>query len=315
MKGISPYNFCTLFDRNYLYKGLALHGSLMQHCREFTLWILCMDQTTYELLGRMDLPKVNLISLAEFENSELKKAKADRTAGEYAWTCASNFCRFMLEKYSLLSITYLDSDLYFFNDPQEIFDEIQDASIAIIEHRYSEGYKHLEPLSGRFNVGWVTFRNNQAGREAAWWWSDRVLEWCYNRYEDGKIGDQMYLNDWPDRFKDLRIIRHKGADVAPWNVENYRLSQVGKSVYVDEQKLIFYHFHSFHLLSPRRPLNSIIGYRLRRPVIDLIYKPYFRALRGIISAVRKTDKNFNYGYRPFNLKEFILSNIKTRGLI
>lgn len=304
------YNFCTLFDRNYFYKGLALHASLREHCRNFTLWILCMDNVTLALLRQMNLPNVKLVSLEEFETPELKKAKQDRTAGEYAWTCGANLCKYMLDKYPVDSITYLDSDLYFFGDPEEIFQEIDQADIAIIEHRYAPESKHLEKQSGRFNVEWVTFKNNEEGRGVVNWWSEKVLEWCYARFEDGKFGDQLYLNDWPERFRGVYIIRHKGAGLAPWNVLNYQITKKTDGVCVDNQKLIFYHFHTFHLVRYNFFVRAI-SYKLSRPAVNLIYRPYMAAIRRAIGKTRDADKDFNFGVRKFNFREFFGERVKT----
>ena len=33
------------------------------------------------------------------------------------------------------------------------------------------------------------------GLKALKWWRDRCLEWCYARIEDGKFGDQFYIED------------------------------------------------------------------------------------------------------------------------
>ena len=67
------------------------------------------------------------------------------------------------------------------------------------------------------------FKNDRSGREALEWWRERCLEWCYNRHEDGKFGDQKYLDDWVERFKNVRVINNIGVGVAPWNVNSYEL--------------------------------------------------------------------------------------------
>jgi len=52
-----------------------------------------------------------------------------------------------------------------------------------------------------------------------------VLEyWRRNCFEYSKDRPTAYpgqtcLNDWPERFESVRVITHKGAGVAPWNIE------------------------------------------------------------------------------------------------
>ena len=101
------YHFCTLFDKNYLFRGLALHKSLLKNCPEFKLWILCMDDITYEILIKMQLDKVELIRLSEFEDHELIKTKISRTQVEYCWTCTPSLLLYILERTNKLVRFYL----------------------------------------------------------------------------------------------------------------------------------------------------------------------------------------------------------------
>jgi len=52
-------NFCTLCDRKYLEKGLALYQSLINQCKEgFRLHWLCIDDETYHILANTRQPIV-----------------------------------------------------------------------------------------------------------------------------------------------------------------------------------------------------------------------------------------------------------------
>ena len=132
----SEYHFCTYFDRNYLPRGLALYRSLARHCqRPFTLWVLCFDATTYRTLDRLCLPGVRLIALDQFEagDSDLQRAKTERSLVEYYWTCTPSLPLYILRHYPEVElITYLDADLCFYADPMPIYAEMGDGSILIV---------------------------------------------------------------------------------------------------------------------------------------------------------------------------------------
>ena len=91
------YTFCTLFDKNYLHKGLALYESLISNCDEFILWILCMDDITYSILEKMQLSNVKLIHLDEFEDEVLLSVKRKRSIGEYCWTCTPSIISYVIK--------------------------------------------------------------------------------------------------------------------------------------------------------------------------------------------------------------------------
>ena len=96
---MSHYHFCTYFDKNYLFKGLALYRSLERHLDGFTLWILCFDELTREILQKMGLERANLIALAEFERGDeaLLEAKGTRSYKEYLWTVTPSLPLYILK--------------------------------------------------------------------------------------------------------------------------------------------------------------------------------------------------------------------------
>lgn len=282
------YYFCTYFDRYYLPRGLALYQSLQQHCPKFKLWILCMDQELTKILEQAQLPNVEAISLEDLErhDRDLLAAKANRNALEYYFTCTPALSRYVLDKWDYIDLlTYLDSGLFFYSNPEPIFTEMEQHSTAIIEHRYPDYLRpELEPY-GIYNVGWVTFRRDEAGQQCLDWWREQCIVWCYDRYEDGKHGDQKYLDLWPERFPKVAVIKHKGANLAPWNLMNYQYAFRNDHIYVDDDPLIFFHFTRFKQMNNWLYDTHTARFRTRanRILRQYIYAPYVRTLNPIVS--------------------------------
>ena len=152
--------FCTIFDKTYLIKGLALYNSLTEHCKSFRLWILCMDNSVYQILKKLDLKNATLVTLQQFEDPELLSVKKDKNAGEYCWTCKPSFMLYILNKSkNTKHIIYIDTDCFFYSPPEPIYEELGDNSILLTPHRFLPHKKHLEK-SGIYNAGFFMVKND-----------------------------------------------------------------------------------------------------------------------------------------------------------
>ncbi len=295
-------NFCTLFDQNYLTRGLALYQSLLRHGDDFQLWILCMDNETYTILNKLQLEKVSLIKLSDIEDEALLKIKPTRTAVEYCWTLTPSLPLYILKNHPELSdIAYLDADTFFYSSTQPLYDEFINYDALIVKHNFAPEFEHKEKESGTYNVELLIFRNNANGQQILQWWRERCIEWCFFRYEDGKLGDQLYLNDWPERFSKVRVLHHRGGGVAPWNVDQYQMQKKKGGLFINDQPVIFYHFHAFrwyhetrlHGLPMYEPAEN---YWLSWTTKHYIYQPYLHTLRFSIKLIRSVQSDFNKGF-------------------
>lgn len=293
--------YCTLFDKNYLLKGLALYQSLVKHAGDFKLFICCMDLETFEILRQLELPHTILVPLHHVESRlNLQPVRTTRSWLEYCWTMASQFMWYIFIAQDLEAVpmlTYLDADLYFYSSPEPIYNEMGDASIAITPHRFSVGNSRLL-VNGVYNVSWLTIRNDDPGLYCLIEWKKNCREWCYHRNEGIKFADQGYLNAWPyDYGSACHVIQHIGAGTAPWNVYRYEACQAqdrdGVFLWVDPRllpseeglqqypinyPLIFYHFHEF----THDDIGNCTRYTrhpLREQHKHLIYFPYTQAIR------------------------------------
>jgi hypothetical protein len=147
--------------------------------------------------------------------------------------------------------------------PQPVFDEFEASGKAVLitEHAYSPEYD-LSHYTGRFCVQFMTFVRDR-GETVRTWWADRCIEWCYARFEDGKFGDQKYLDDWPQRFAEhAHVLQNRALLQAPWNATRFAPSDC-----------VAYHFHGLRTMRHGRVLLTT-GYQLPRSTVLQLYRPY-----------------------------------------
>ena len=194
--------------------------------------------------------------------------------------------------------TYIDADLFFYSDPAVLLAEMGTKDILLTEHRYSPGYDQSVE-SGRFCVQFVTFRNTSNGMKALRWWRDACLAWCYARVEDGKFGDQKYLDDWEKRFEGVHVLQHPGGGLAPWNVQQFDAFRKDEAVFVREKKsgkefaAVFFHFHGVKFFE-----NEILQlapgmYEIADDARQRFYFPYVTALLREAAEVKKNGASFD----------------------
>jgi hypothetical protein len=273
-------HYVTLFDHKFLPSGLALHASLTRHARPFKLWVVCMDEKAEEQLRALGLPDAEPIPLREFETPELLKVKPGRSRGEYCWTCTPfTFTAVFARVPEARRVTYLDADLYFFGEPARLLSEFERSgkSVLITDHAYDPAYDQ-GPEHGRFCVQFLACNNDAGGRKVALWWQARCLEWCFNRVEDGKFGDQKYLDSWPERFADeVHVLKQTRETLAPWNVRMF----LGREGF---RRPVLYHFHSLRITDPDRVVLWT-GYDVG-PHAETLYAEYLAELKAALARLR-----------------------------
>jgi len=291
--------YCTYFDRNYLVRGLVLIDSLRKHSEgDWQLFAICMDNESKILLEKFALPKVSALSITQIEaaDPELTATKNNRNRIEYLWTTTPAIILWLMENHpEIYLLTYLDADLCFYSSPEPIFAELDGDSALIHEHRYTPELKDME-MNGKYNVGLLCFRNDDRGKRALRWWRERCIESCHLDIKTGNCGDQMYLNDWPDRFSGVRVLQHRGGGVAPWNVDQFSLQRANGELLIEGVPLIFYHFHGFRILG-LEAFRPTYRFYLRPDVLELIYRPYQKALVAAMRDMLRLEPQFQFTFQ------------------
>jgi hypothetical protein len=260
-----------------------------RHIKNYTLWILCVDDNAFDVLQTLALPNVRLLQLSKLETDELLRVKPGRSKGEYCWTLTPFAPRFVFEHDSSVErVTYVDADLWFRKNPSAIFREFYASGkdVLITDHAYAPEYDQ-SATSGQYCVQYMTFTRD-GGEVVRKWWEERCVEWCFARIEDGKFGDQKYLDDWEERFvESVHVLQEQEYMQAPWNAVRYPYGQG-----------IVYHFHGLRLLEKDQVLLAP-NYSLPKVLVDNVYNAYLQDFSQAVRILRAVGVQVReQGHKP-----------------
>ena len=288
--------FCMVVSRTRLIQAIACFLSLYKTMDNFKVYILCADEESYEFLKEINLDKIVLVTISELNRKDLLEIKATRKFNQYCWTLKPSFIKYIFTlDDSIKRVTYIDSDLFFYQNPNVIFENQPDASVLLSSGEiflpmYSKEFNHtMQNLTGNFNSGFISFKKDINGLECVNWWDKMCVESCTSNPEDNKFGDQKYLDDMPFLFNNVYEITTPGINIGHWNYLKYKFTVSNDNIVVNNNKLIFYHFSGFRIIS-KYDIRQV--HEQDRVNIPFIYPIYRRALEKIIDDIEKIDPDF-----------------------
>ena len=98
---------------------------------------------------------------------------------------------YVLKKYDLTHICSLDADILFLDTPKSLFDYLNDYSIIITPHKFSEEITGLVEY-GIYNVSFQIFKNDETGRKCLQHWRTQCIDWCRDEFDEinNRFADQ-----------------------------------------------------------------------------------------------------------------------------
>tara|TARA_B110001450_G_C17561773_1_gene457043 strand:- start:6 stop:953 length:948 start_codon:yes stop_codon:yes gene_type:complete len=273
-------NFVTIFDKNFLIQGLCLYNSLCRNLNQFELFVVAFDHDVIKFFKDSKYENITVIPLSDLETNELKNISSDRSKKEYIWTLTPFLPLYVLSNFKDVEcIYYIDADMQIIKNPTEIVNNFidKDKSILLSEHDFAAQYDQTSS-SGHFCVQFMGFKRSPKSILFLQEWCGLCLDWCFDKIELDRFGDQKYLEKLELKFRPhVEIVKQKGAIQAPWNAIRYPHSEA-----------IIFHFHGFRYLGNYKFLLEN-GYNIPRPTINHIYKPY---AEEILTQVRLIENFF-----------------------
>ena len=261
-------HFVTVLDRAFASRGLALYESLSRCERPFVLWFLCVDSEARDTLNRLDLPHARVLSVENIGFADLSVVEAQRTRKEFCWTLTPfSFLQVFSQDQSIQRVTYVDADVLVMADWKPIMDELEASgkSVLLTEHGFHPLWDQTE-RSGRFCVQFLPVQRNAIDTVITHW-AAQCIDWCFDQSQDGLIGDQGYLTDWPIQYPQLvHVSENNRWFQGPWNVFMNSPSEA-----------ILFHFHGLRFMQNDRFLLG--RYPITPKRRSLFYRPYMDQVR------------------------------------
>ncbi|WP_175548356.1 putative nucleotide-diphospho-sugar transferase [Lutispora thermophila] len=269
---------CTIISKLRIHQFLALYESIIKNRMAAHLFVFCVDRESYDLLKKMGISKAVIIDFSKLEDKTLINLRKERKIYEYCWTIKPVVIEYIFKKHSKIKkILYVDSDIYFFSDPLSIINRIKKWSVIVTTHRSSKN----------INGGFVCFKRDKIGLEALKWWKRQCFNWCYDYFDNGNFGDQGHLDRLKKHYRNIYYLEHPGFNVASWNEHLYQIKTYDDRVYVDNVRMVFYHFSGLRMINKT---DYIMLWQFEPK--GYVYGHYINVLRKKIEEIENVSPGF-----------------------
>lgn len=239
----------TSFAINYLAKARVLADSIKAHSNGIDVYALVADRFPDGIDPGLE-PFKDVWLVEEYRGHRDLRWIFRHSIMELA-TAVKGWALTRLLDMGYDYVIYLDPDCWVLDDIRKIVALLpKDKSAGVVPHTLSpattrEEIRLIEMSSlrhGIYNLGFLIVKNDTKGKTLAEWWANRLHDFCLDEFENGLFTDQRWFDLAVGYFDFIHVIRHKGIDVASWNIGSRTITKKGSKYYLDGDLLLFYHF-------------------------------------------------------------------------
>lgn len=289
-----PAAICTISTQSHLFKVKALYQSLHDKTGA-DFYCLTTDGTPSE-----SFEKINYLRLDEIPNESLKGLRNKYTGNKLRWSCKPVIIQHLLE-HGYDKVIYVDNDIFFYESPDFLFDQLDTKSILLTPHFYpANPTKEQIWLEANFRVGLYNggfIGANKSAIEPMKWWTACCLYNVKKSFWRGLFDDQKYLDLFPVLFENVEILKHKGCNVAGWNIETSprSLNEAGEVILDGKWPLVFVHYNYYTIECIVTGKDDILNHGLNTYMEILTrYKSNYNRAHEKGGSIHQLNRYFSY---------------------
>lgn len=240
--------FSTIITSDYFFYAQAVCDSLIQFNPDIKFHVLVVGNIKVELdYDHIEIHRIGEIQELFKDDYDIIKHYENDEASNLRWALKPLFLKFLLLHKNYNKAIFIDPDIYFYNDPLFLFEQLNnDTDVIITPHWRSKDpikdKSNFDSLftGGLYNAGFFGCNSN-AINVLDWW-----LKACAYKMEksDGYYVDQVYLNLMPVYFsKQVQVLEHRGCNVANWNMIECERVVHNDTVHINNEfPVVFIHY-------------------------------------------------------------------------
>ena len=252
---------CTIASVNYLPRVRVLMASVAEHHPDWEQHLLLVDEVASRFDPDAEPFAVTLV--ADLPVNSPRRLFFRYPQLELATAVKPLFLRSLFERRCCERVVYLDPDVWVLAPLAEVEHALAAGGLlCLTPHVFEPPSDGKQPSAetlrraGTFNLGFAALARHPALDDfLSWWWAQTEQD-CLIDFERGLFLDQRCLDDAPTLFPDVRILEHRGYNVAYWNLaERPVVEDAGTDpsrFRAGPDPLVFFHFSGYDPAEPNR---------------------------------------------------------------
>ena len=248
---------CTIISPNYFPFARTLSDSYLRAHPGHMFYVLVVAKIDKQALGPFEGYGFRPVALAEIGITDLTGEAMKYDILELNTNVKPTFLKYLLRKFGLDVIVYLDPDIFVYQELTPVFLALDRGSAVLTPHMTSPVNDSKRPTeqdmlcTGTYNLGFIALKKCKESDRLLDWWEERCLESGFDEPRTGLFVDQKWMNLAPGFFQSLTILRHVGCNMAYWNLHERTLTEDGGGHLVNgDNCLCFFHFSGISVTDP-----------------------------------------------------------------
>ncbi|MFM6935218.1 MAG: hypothetical protein ACKOXP_07220 [Flavobacteriales bacterium] len=278
---------CSISTFSHLAKTFTLAESCLQD--ELLIYVLCVDFKKDDIKVKWpDSENIRWIHLEDLNQSDVNhfSRKYGPNSDEFRWSLKPMLLKHLCLEHD--QVCYLDNDMYFLQNPLEIFEKFQQYRILLSPHFYPnspdiKGANWFEAnfQVGVYNAGFIGVRKDAS--DFLDYWINACRYALRKSYFRGLFDDQKFLDVVPAFFQQVYIHPAPTWNFAGWNDWYPKVKLIDNQLHIDKEKVLFVHFTSYSLNQFSQKEHPAFG----------VYESYLKHLNAFSSQSIPKESSFS----------------------